>query len=525
MKTRSIITILLCGIFISLSAQSTNFRFDVDNQVYLQFKTNTAGFHYIEQTNTQTSLFFGYRAGVNNTDIGGTNYGEFNSAFGQLSLSSNTSGQRNTALGYSCIDENTTGNSNVGIGYAALSHNTEGDANIAIGSIALRDNTTGDNNIAVGANAILTTNGTGNTSMGWSSGTYGSANFNTYFGYRAGRGPVNTTTSRSNNVLLGAYAGEEVTTSGNVMLGYKAGRYSNAAGSQLYIANSDADSTAALIYGKFDDVNTSNQLVRINGQLTVNGLYTMPTTAPVSGQFLRATATGANPTLSWANIDAPWSLAAEDDVLYEDGDVGIGLGNALYRLDVEDSNTSYVARFRNSNTTSNSRGIIIQAGPTTNPTSSTYYTLCLDGNGTNIGGIRGNGSGGLQFATTSDRRLKQNIKTYTDGLKTVMEIRPTQYQMKSNPSVDEIGFIAQELKKILPLAVGGNPTDNVKEAPMTVDYSRLTPVLVAAIQEQQQIIKALQKQLDSQNQKFEKQDQQYADLKAEIMKMQGLANK
>ena len=201
MKTRSIITILLCGIFISLSAQSTNFRFDVDNQVYLQFKTNTAGFHYIEQTNTQTSLFFGYRAGVNNTDIGGTNYGEFNSAFGQLSLSSNTTGQRNTALGYSCIDENTTGNSNVGIGYAALSHNTEGDANIAIGSIALRDNTTGDNNIAVGASAILTTNGTGNTSMGWSSGTYGSTNFNTYFGYRAGRGPVNTTTSRSNNVF------------------------------------------------------------------------------------------------------------------------------------------------------------------------------------------------------------------------------------------------------------------------------------------------------------------------------------
>lgn len=570
MLTRSIIIILFFGIFASLSAQSTNFRFQVDDQFYLRFKTNAAGHHYIEQTNTQSSLFFGYGAGSNNTDVGGTNFGEFNTAFGQFSLQENTTGQRNTALGYGCLDENTTGNSNVGIGFAALSNNLDGVNNIAIGDISLRDNLSGQNNIAIGHSSMVTGTGTGNVALGSGSGLWeGNSDNNVYVGRNAGRGETSMPSDRDDNVMIGAFAGQDVVTSGNVFLGHEAGKSAAAVdGNQLFIANSDVDSTGALIYGEFDEFNIANQLLHINGDLKVAGpvtmessvtmedpvtmegsvimastvqmegsvtmegpvsidnLYTMPTTAPVSGQFLRSTNTGANATLSWANIDAPWSIEAGDDVIYEDGDVGIGLGNAIYRLDVQDAvNNGYVARFRNTNTSSASKGIIIQTGPNVNPSSSSYYALFLDGNGTNIGGVRGNGSGGIMYSTTSDRRLKQNITTYAEGLKTVMKIRPTQYQMKSNPTVDEIGFIAQELQEILPIAVGGNATDDVETAPMTVDYSRLTPVLVAAIQEQQQIINTLQEQLDSQNQKFEQQDQQYTELRAEIMKMKGVAER
>jgi len=206
-------------------------------------------------------------------------------------------------------------------------------------------------------------------------------------------------------------------------------------------------------------------------------------------------------------------------VVYEDGDVGIGIGNPIYRIDVADNvNNGYVARFRNSNTTSASKGIIIQTGPNTNPTSSSYYALFLDGNGTNIGGIRGDGAGGTMYSTTSDRRLKQNIKTFDQGLATLEKINPTTYQMKSNPMQDEIGFIAQELQKVLPNVVGGNPTDDAEESPMTVDYGRLTPVLVAAIKEQQEIIKTLTERLDS-------QDKQFNELKAQVEKMQGVAQK
>lgn len=84
-----------------------------------------------------------------------------------------------------------------------------------------------------------------------------------------------------------------------------------------------------------------------------------------------------------------------------------------------------------------------------------------------------------------------------------MNIRPAKYQMKSNPEVDEIGFIAQELQCVLPIAVGGQPTDDEKTSPMTVDYSRLTPVLVSAIQEQQVLINELQEKLSEQRSKEE----------------------
>ncbi len=165
-----------------------------------------------------------------------------------------------------------------------------------------------------------------------------------------------------------------------------------------YITNSDTDSLNSLRYGPFD-----NELLRINGELNIGGLYTMPNTAPDPEDFLRDT---GRSNLSWYDPDITWLYGAGDDVVYEDGDVGIGIGDAIYRLDVGDNvNNGYVARFRNTNTVSDSKGIIIQVGTNTNPTLS-YYTLFLDGNGTYIGRIKRDGAGGTIYLTTSDKRLK-----------------------------------------------------------------------------------------------------------------------
>jgi cell division protein FtsB len=122
------------------------------------------------------------------------------------------------------------------------------------------------------------------------------------------------------------------------------------------------------------------------------------------------------------------------------------------------------------------------------------------------------------YSTTSNRRLKQNIKTFDKGLATLEKINPAIYRRKSNPDQNEIGFIAQELQEVLPLVVGGNLTDNVEDSPMTVDYGRITSVLVAAIKEQQVIIDELTKRLND-------QDKKYNELRAEISKLQGIAQK
>jgi len=489
----------------------------------LAIKENADGYRWFHQSNqsgslNHTSTYFGYNVGAKTIkDPNVFLSGSSNTGYGFSALADNTSGFQNTAIGSGALDENTTGFTNTAIGSGAMSKNTLGTNNIGIGHASLRDNYDGTFNIGIGTN-VLNINRSGDQSIaiGHFAGSYDSLSVrNVYIGHDAGRGSYVATDGydRSENTMVGSLAGSLNKTSGNVFLGYKAGRDA-AADNQLYIANSEADSTEALIYGDF-----AESLLRVNGELTVDGLYTLPTTAPSAGQFLRVSSGSTNPTASWANIDLPWQFGAGSDAVYEDGDVGIGLSDAIYRLDVEDNVANgYVARFRNKNNTSASKGIIIQTGPNVNPTGSTYYALFLDGNGTNIGGIRGNGSGGTLYSTTSDRRLKQNIETYTNGLQLVQNLRPTSYQMKSNPDMTEIGFIAQELQALLPAAVGGDPDGNPETDPMTVDYGRLTPVLVSAIKEQQLQIEQLTKLVTAQNSDIN-------NLKAEISKIQGVAEK
>jgi len=510
--------IILLAVFIITStgfSQVNKFKFEIDGEQWLSFRKNAGGYNIIHQHNNTSSTFFGFNSGkLNVADPGIFDSGENNTAFGFNTLGSNTTGFRNTAFGSGALDGNVSGNVNTAIGFSAMGDCIDCNENVAMGKSALLSNLNGFGNVAIGNDAFNTTNTAQNSvAIGYTAGVNDSSSVdNVYVGFGTGRGTVFATDGydRKENVMVGSLAGYYNKTNGNVFLGHRAGMNSNAA-NQLYITNDDTDSLTTLIYGQFD-----NDYLRFNGEVNIDGLYGLPTTAPSSGQYMRYNG-GTN--LTWGSIDAPWSIEAGDDVVYEDGDVGIGIGNPIYRLDVEDFvNNGYVARFHNSNTTSASKGIIIQAGVNSNPTSSTYYAIFLDGNGTNIGGIRGDGAGGTLYSTTSDRRLKQNIKTFDQGLATLEKINPTIYQMKSKPDQDEIGFIAQELQNVLPQVVGGNPTDDAEESPMTVDYGRITPVLVAAIKEQQEIIDTLTKRLND-------QDKQFSELRAEISKLQGVAQK
>ena len=93
---------------------------------------------------------------------------------------------------------------------------------------------------------------------------------------------------------------------------------------------------------------------------------------------------------------------------------------------------------------------------------------------------------------TSDARLKKNIADLHYGLYTVMNMRPVQYDWKDNSEkVKKMGFLAQELRKVIPEVVVG---DESKEN-LAVNYIEIIPVLVKAIQEQQQQIQAMAKEI------------------------------
>ncbi len=100
----------------------------------------------------------------------------------------------------------------------------------------------------------------------------------------------------------------------------------------------------------------------------------------------------------------------------------------------------------------------------------------------------------IAWNTTSDRRLKNNIANTHFGINDLIKIQVRDYVYKADTSKTMVtGFIAQELYEIFPNAV----TKPAKAEKMwSVDYGKVTPLLVKAIQDQQKTIESQQKQID-----------------------------
>jgi hypothetical protein len=114
-----------------------------------------------------------------------------------------------------------------------------------------------------------------------------------------------------------------------------------------------------------------------------------------------------------------------------------------------------------------------------------------------VGGIVTSGSS-VAYQTTSDERLKENIRPSAKGLNEVMKIQVSDYNYKSKPGQNETGFIAQQLYTILPNVVNRGGEDPAQD-PWTVDYGHVTPLLTKAIQEQQVEIEILKEQIGRQD--------------------------
>ena len=102
---------------------------------------------------------------------------------------------------------------------------------------------------------------------------------------------------------------------------------------------------------------------------------------------------------------------------------------------------------------------------------------------------------GTTYSTTSDRRLKKDIETITDGTDKLMAMNPVTHGWKADPEADAVhGFIAQEMMDIVPEAVSGDPDGDEM---MSMDYGRITPVLVAALQDAHKKIAELETRLNA----------------------------
>lgn len=106
--------------------------------------------------------------------------------------------------------------------------------------------------------------------------------------------------------------------------------------------------------------------------------------------------------------------------------------------------------------------------------------------------------------TYSDARLKSNVQPINNSLSNLMLLQPVRYDITMPVSQDipenkreqiiesgknQIGLIAQELKEVYPEAVDYDEENDI----YAVSYGTLIPVLIKAIQEQQEEIEELKR--------------------------------
>ena len=101
------------------------------------------------------------------------------------------------------------------------------------------------------------------------------------------------------------------------------------------------------------------------------------------------------------------------------------------------------------------------------------------------------------YGTISDIKLKENIVDATPKLASLMQLKVRNFTLKADETkAKQLGFIAQEVQEVFPACVEAfddiDPDTKEKTGEtLTVKTAILIPMLVKAIQEQQDIIKSL----------------------------------
>ena len=98
--------------------------------------------------------------------------------------------------------------------------------------------------------------------------------------------------------------------------------------------------------------------------------------------------------------------------------------------------------------------------------------------------------------SASDGRFKTVTRTMESGLDKVMKLKPLYYRWNEdsgfNTEFEEAGFVAQDVKKVIPEAV---PNDEEENRKLNYSDRAIIATLTKAIQEQQEMIAELQKEI------------------------------
>ena len=369
-----------------------------------------------------SNLAIGYKALSLNTFIpkqwpagGGISYasGNYNTAFGDSSLVSNTTGRRNSAFGSFSLYSNTTGYYNTAIGPLSLYSNTTGAENTAVGVQAHQSNTTGSDNTAVGSGA-MSQHATSNDCVA------------------IGRQALQIAPASTARVIaIGRQAAWQYTTgTDTVAIGYQALSNAGAVGSFNVAIGSAAMGAAT----------TGNSNVAI-GRRAIAAANAVSGSVAI-GNDAMVSATGGDGTVAIGNTANPNNTTGDNNVFIgatvatanSTGYSNVAIGRATFTANTTGYNNVAIGEQTATTNTTGYRNTWIGSGA---GTSGTGYaeTVCLGYNaqvtGTYQNQIGGSGTTTYAYGAVQDRsdaRDKTDIRDTVLGLDFINALRPVDFR-------------------------------------------------------------------------------------------------
>ena len=191
--------------------------------------------------------------------------------------------------------------------------------------------------------------------------------------------------------------------------------------------------------------------------------------------------------------------ASEDSVAINSSTVGADSKFTVTGIkDGAFGRTAFRVRETDSTVTSDNTLSVFQFSGDGNATNGTY--ISFRDSAAEIGKINCASSSSVSYGTTSDYRLKENVKPMADVWDKVKALKPVNFTWKKDPSDPAVdGFIAHELQEIFPQAVTGEKDEMVTRADGTremeaqgVDYGKLSTLLAKGLQEAMAKIETLE---------------------------------
>lgn len=445
-------------------------------------------------SNSFYNTFFGYRSGYHNTSGKNNIAIGFEAGYGAPLSGDGLTGQSNVFLGYQSGYKTTTGKNNIFLGSWSGFNNTVGESNIFLGNGSGNNNTTASDNVFIGNLAgHENTIGQRNVFIGETAGYSNlSGSYNTIMGYQAGYGQ--TGGDGDFNTILGYQAGRDIRNGyKNVLIGYQAGYKIR-------------DNRYNIIIGEGAGYNLEGTLDdEFSGQANLLlGLYAGSALSTGSANIFMGLDAGYN--CDPAAVDNIWIGLGAGRSSASSGSVFIGK-YAGYNEDNDNKliiNTGYTG-------TDNLNNALVYGDFSTNYFRHNGYvainhsgnsawglTIGTDDPSTDFGlVVYGKAYSSSGTWSSSDARLKRNIETYRGALSKITNLRGVSFDWRSNEYSDkgydntkQIGVIAQEVEEYIPEVVSEGP-----EGYKSVDYSKLTAVLIEAVKEQQKQIEDLERRI------------------------------